>query len=74
MAQHFSVGQWPSLAYKAEKKFSSLLTIVVVVLYVISSPSPTFIYCIVCLKLFFWPNEEGVSEEKVQNKRKEKVY
>ena len=72
----FSAGQWPSLACKAEKKCAPLLTAVVAVSYVISSPSPTLTCGIVCLKFFslkncslfiyfFWPNEMGVSEEQV---------
>ena len=48
----FSTGQWPSLACKAEKKCAPLLTAVVAVSYVISSPSPTFTCGIVCLKFF----------------------
>ena len=52
----FSAGQWPSQACKAEKKCAPLLTTVVVVSYVISSSSPTFTCCIVCLKFFSLKN------------------
>ena len=49
----FSASQWPSLAYRAEKKCALLLTAVVAVSFVISSPSSTFTCVIVCLKFFF---------------------
>ena len=49
----FSASQWPSLAYRAEKKCALLLTAVVAVSFVISSPSSTFTCAIVCLKFFF---------------------
>ena len=49
----FSAGQWPSLACRAEKKCALLLTAVVAVPFVISSPSSTFTCAIVCLKFFF---------------------
>jgi hypothetical protein len=48
----FSAGQWPSLACKAEKKWMTLRNAVVAFSYVISSPSSTFTWGIVCLKFF----------------------
>jgi hypothetical protein len=39
----FSAGQWPSLASKAEKKWTAILNVVVAFSYVISSPSSTLI-------------------------------
>jgi hypothetical protein len=48
----FSAGQWPSLACKAEKKWTVLLNETVTFSYVISSPSSIFTGGIVCLKFF----------------------
>ena len=48
----FSAGQWPSLACKAEKKWTALLSAAVAFSFVISSPSSTFTGGIVCLKFF----------------------
>jgi hypothetical protein len=48
----FSAGQWPSLACKAEKKWTALPSAAVVFSYVISSPSSTFTGGIACLKFF----------------------
>jgi hypothetical protein len=48
----FSAGQWPSLACKAEKKWTALLSATVTFSFVISSPSSTFTGGIVCLKFF----------------------
>ena len=48
----FSAGQWPSLACKAEKKWTDLLSASVVFSYVITSPSSTFTGGIVCLNFF----------------------
>jgi hypothetical protein len=47
-----SAGQWPSLACKAEKKWMALRNAAVAFSYVISSPSSTFTWGIVCLKFF----------------------
>jgi hypothetical protein len=48
----FSAGQWPSLACKAEKKWTALFNESVAFSYVISSPSSIFTGGIVCLKFF----------------------
>ena len=52
----FPAGQWLSLACKAEKKCAPLLSAIVVVSYVIASPSLTFTCGIVCLKFFSLKN------------------
>lgn len=48
----FSAGQCPSLACRAEKKWTALLNDVVAFSYVISSSSSIFTCGIVCLKFF----------------------
>jgi hypothetical protein len=48
----FSAGQWPSLACKAEKKWMALRNAAVAFSYVISSPSSTFTWGIVCSNFF----------------------
>ena len=52
----FSAGQWPSLACKAEQKWTALLNVAVALSYVISSPSSIFTGGIVCLKFFSLKN------------------
>jgi hypothetical protein len=48
----FSAGQWPSLACRAEKKWTALFNAFVAFSYVISSPSSIITCGIFCLKFF----------------------
>ena len=75
----FSAGQWPSLAWKAEKKCAPLLIAIMAVSFLIFSSSPTFTRGIVCLKFFslkycrfyFSRKKRGlVKKEKVPKKLK----
>jgi hypothetical protein len=59
-----SAGQWPSLACKAEKKWTALLNVVVAFSCVISSPSSTFSWGIVCLKFFSLRNCNHFNKER----------
>jgi hypothetical protein len=59
-----SPGQWPSLACKAEKKWTALLNEAVAFSCVISSPSSTFTRGIVCLKFFSLRNYNHFNKER----------